>query len=362
VLLRRAFTAVQGLAAAVVLARFARGRRRRAPLAAGGDHADLPRGGVSVVIPARDEALRIGPCLAALLADPDVGELLVVDDCSTDGTAALARAAGARVVAGAELPAGWAGKPWALEQGTRAARGDVLVFLDADTRPAPGLVRAMAGLATADADLVSAAPRFVCEGTAERLLHAALAATIPYRTGPQDVDGWQPSARRAIVNGQCLAIRRPTLLAAGGWGRVRAHLTEDVALARALRGDGRTVAFVDAADLLEVRMYESARETWTGWGRSLMGVDVNPPLRLAEDLATLWLAMALPLPRLLARRGTRLDAALLAVRLGLLAALARSYRPRGAAFWLSPLADVPALVRLTVSVLRPTREWRGRNY
>jgi dolichol-phosphate mannosyltransferase len=358
----RAFTAAQGLAAVAVLSRLARGRRRRAPLAAGGAGAELPPGGVSVVIPARDEVRRLGPCLSALRADPDVGELIVVDDCSTDATAALAREAGARVVAGAPLPAGWAGKPWALEQGTRAARGEVLVFLDADTRPAPGLVRAVAALAATQADLVSAAPRFVCEGRAERLLHAAMAVTIPYRAGPQDVDGWQPSARRALVNGQCLAARRATLLAAGGWGRVRGHLTEDVALARAMRGDGGTVAFVDAADLLEVRMYESARETWTGWGRSLMGADVNPPVRLAEDVATLWLTMALPLPRLLARRGTPLDGALLVVRLGLLAALARFYRPRGAAFWLSPLADVPALVRLTLSVLRPTRAWRGRTY
>jgi dolichol-phosphate mannosyltransferase len=358
----RAFTAVQGLAAVVVLSRLARGGRRRSPLAAGGGRAELPPGGVSVVIPARDEARRLGPCLSALHADPDVGELIVVDDCSTDATAVVAREGGARVVAGAPLPDGWAGKPWALAQGARAARGDVLVFLDADTRPGPGLVRAMAGLAATEADLVSAAPRFVCEGRAERLLHAAMAVTIPYRTGPQDVDGRQPSARRAIVNGQCLAVRRITLEAAGGWGRVRGHVTEDVALARAMRGDGRTVAFVDAADLLEVRMYESARETWTGWGRSLMGADVNPPWRLAEDLATLWLVMALPLPRLLARRGTRLDAALLAVRVGLLAALARFYRPRGAAFWLSPLADVPALVRLTLSVARPGREWRGRTY
>jgi dolichol-phosphate mannosyltransferase len=356
----RAFALAQAAAGAVVVARLSRGRSRRPPVQAAA--APAPAGSVSVVIPARDEERRLGPCLSALREDPDVDELIVVDDCSTDATAAVARAGGARVLAGSPPPHGWAGKPWALEQGARAASGEWLVFLDADTRPRRGLVRALVGVAAAEADLVSSAPRFRCDGVLERLLHPALAATIPYRVGPQDVRGWQPSPQRAIANGQCLAVRRATLAAAGGWGRVRGHLTEDVALARALRRDGRSIAFVDAADLLEVRMYESARETWTGWGRSLMGVDVNPPHRLAGDLATLWLTMALPLPRLLLRRGTALDAVLLAVRLGVLLPLARCYRPRGAAFWLSPVADVPALVRLTISVLHPTRSWRGRTY
>jgi dolichol-phosphate mannosyltransferase len=81
-----------------------------------------------------------------------------------------------------------------------------------------------------------------------------------------------------------------------------------------------------------------------------------------KDQATLWLTMALPLPRLLLRRGDRLDVLLVAVRLSLLAGLARGYRPRGLAFWLSPLSDVPVMVRLTQSVLRPTRTWRGRTY
>src|SRR4051794_24383691 len=358
----RAFTSAQSAAAAVVLARFARGRRRRAPLAAG-PAAPPPAGPVSVVVRARDEAARLGPCLDGLRRDPDVGEVLVVADESSDATADVAAAGGARVLAGEPLPAGWAGKAWALHQGAEAASGEWLVFLDADTRPCPGLVRALVALARAEqADLVSAAPRFLCEGAAERLLHPAMAATIAYRTGPSDVPGRQPSPARAIVNGQCLLVRRRTFAAWGGWERVRGHLTEDVALARALRGDGRRVAFADGADVLEVRMYEDARETWSGWGRSLMGPDVTGPLRQAEDLAVLWLALALPLPRLLLGRGTALDAVLVAVRLGITAALARSYRPRGAPFWLSPLADVPAMARLTWSVLRPGRTWRGRTY
>jgi dolichol-phosphate mannosyltransferase len=354
----RPLPTAQALAAAVVLARLARGARRRPPLSA-----DVPAPGaaVSVVVPARDEEDRIRPCLEALLEDPDAAEVLVVDDGSTDGTAELARARGARVIAGAALPAGWAGKAWALQQGLEAARAPWVVALDADARPRPGLLRALVH-AGRDADLVTAAPRFACAGGPERALHASMLATLPYRVGPTDVEGWQPKPARALANGQCLAARRDALLGVGGLARVRGALVEDVALARALRADGWRLAFVDAADLLEVSGYGGARATWTGWGRSLLAEDVNGPLRVAEDLAVLWLAMALPLPRLALRRSTPLDALLALVRVGLLAALRRSYRPRGAAFWLSPLLDVPTLMRLTWSALCPSRTWRGRAY
>lgn len=145
-----------------------------------------------------------------------------------------------------------------------------MIFLDADTRPQPGLVAALVGAAAAGAyDLLSAAPRFVCASAAERMLHPSMAATLPYRLGPLDVEDWQPSPRRALANGQCVVVRREPFVASGGWGRVRGNLSEDIALARRMRADGARIGFADAADLLEVRMYASARETWTGWaGRS----------------------------------------------------------------------------------------------
>jgi len=352
------FACVQALATAVVLARLARGRSRREPLRAGGSP---PGATISVVVPARDEASRLAPCLRGLLADPDIGELFVVDDCSTDATAEVARAGGARVIVGAPLPAGWCGKPWALQQGLEACSGDVVVFLDADARPEPGLVRELAALLD-EVDLVTAGPRFHCASFGERLLHPSMAVTIPYRTGPGDALGWQPAPSRAIANGQCFALRRETLLQAGGWARAQAHMTEDVALARALRRDGLTMAFVDACDLLEVKMYESASETWHGWSRSLMAPDATTPLRQLEDVALLWLTIALPLPRLVARRGTPLDVLLVALRLAMQGALARTYRPRGIPFWIGPLADVAVIARLTWSAIRPTRSWRGRTY
>jgi len=354
-----AFTLAQSAATAALLVRLARGRTRRAPLRAGGS--PRPEATISVVIPARDEALRLGPCLDGLRGDPDITEILVVDDRSSDGTAEVAERGGARVVAGRPLPPNRKGKAHALQQGLEAAKGEIVVFLDADARPRPGLVRELAALLD-EVDLVTAGPRFHCAGYGERLLHPAMGATIPYRLGPGDALNWQPAPSRAFANGQCIAIRREKLLAAGGWDRVRSNMTEDVALARALRGDGLKLTFVDACDLLEVKMYDSAIETWGGWSRSLMAPDATTAPRQVEDVALLWLTLALPLPRLITRKGTRLDVLLVAIRLAMHAALARGYRPRGAPFWLSPLADVPVMARLTWSAIHPERTWRGRTY
>jgi dolichol-phosphate mannosyltransferase len=345
-MLHRTHRLAAGAAAGVVAARLSRGRRRRAPL--DGRTVPAPPLSVSVVVPARDEAQRLPACLAALARDQDVAEVLVVDDESADATAAVAAAAGARVLRGAPRPPGWAGKTWALEQGLRAARGEVVVFLDADARPRPGLVRALAA-ALDGADLVSAGPRFRCPGA------------LVYRFGPADADGRQPPPSRAMANGQCLVVRRDRLSAAGGWARVRDSVVEDVALAQRLRADGARLAFVDATALLDVEPYASARETWHGWGRSLLAAEETAPGWLAADLAVLWLVMALPLPLAVLRRRP-LDLALLGLRLALLGPLRRNYAPRGAGFWLSPLADLPVAGRLTWSVLRPGRTWRGRTY
>jgi dolichol-phosphate mannosyltransferase len=332
----------QAGAGAVVLARLARGRSRRPPLAA----ARTPER-VSVVIPARDEAARIGPCLAGLAGDAGVAEVIVVDDGSTDATAAIAVAAGARVVA-AGRGEGWVGKPWALQRGLEAASGDVVVALDADTRPRPGLIGALAA-ALEDADLVTAGARFEHAGW----VHPAMLATLVYRFGPADAPA--PVAR-LVANGQVTAFRREALLAAGGFAAAAGHLTDDVALARALARAGWRVAFRDGGGLVEVAM--TPRE----WARSIALADVTAPPALAADVAVVWLAQGLPVLRLLAGRPGRLDLALLALRLALLPALAGSYARRGPAFWLSPLADPVAAAALTRGAVRPARSWRGRTY
>ncbi|WP_067635769.1 glycosyltransferase [Actinomadura latina] len=350
-------TPLQTVAAGVVAARLARGRNRPAAFVPG--FSGPPPRPVSVVIPARDEESRIGDCVRPLLADPDVSEVIVVDDESRDGTARLAARLGAKVVPGAPLPDGWVGKQWASHQGVRAAEGPLVVLLDADTRPKPGLCAELVALLDGF-DLVSAGPRFVCGGVAEQALHASFLAGLVYRFGPIGPEAASPG--RLLVNGQCLAFRKSRMSQADGFARVRGHLTDDVALGRLLARDGWRIAFRDAGALLDVDMHESAADVWREWGRSISLRDVTGSGGLAADLAVVWLTLTLPMLRLVTGRPTPLDLGLLVQRLLLATALRASYARPGMGLAVSPFCDVLTAARLTWSVLRPARTWRGRTY
>ncbi|MEZ0077489.1 glycosyltransferase family 2 protein [Planotetraspora sp. GP83] len=405
----RPLDVAQAVAAVAVGVRLARGRRRLPPLA------PVPRSWarpfVSVVVPARNEEGRIGPCLSAILADRAAGEVIVVDDQSSDGTAKLAAEMGARVVAGQPPPDGWVGKQWALHQGVEAASGEIIVTLDADTRPKPGLLEALVtALCHPDGegqpegerhdpgrhgsghenagyesvghesvghesaghkgtgrggsrryDLVSAGPRFICGGPLEQALHASFLATLVYRFGPIG-PATPPAAHRVVANGQCMAFRREAMRAAGGFARIRGHMTDDVALARTLAASGWAVGFLDAGGLLEVDMHDSVTGVWREWGRSLPLRDVTGPAWQAADLAVVWLTAALPVLRLVAGRPTRLDLGLITLRTLLGSALRGSYTRPGIGVLLSPLLDPVTAVRLTQATLRPVRTWRSRTY
>ena len=109
-------------------------------------------------------------------------------------------------------------------------------------------------------------------------------------------------------------------------------------------------------------MHEDAADAWRHWGRSLPMPDATSPGPQLLDLATLLVAQALPLPRLLLGRGDALDVALLALRLGTLAGTRRAYERADLPYWLSPLADPAAVGRVAWGAVRPGRTWRGRSY
>ena len=365
----------QFVALVVVCARLARGRRRVPPVEARED--DVPRAAVSVIVPARNEARRIGPCLAGLYAQgAALDEVIVVDGGSTDGTPTLVDEAGTRDPRVRRLdepprPRGLVGRPWAISAGCAVARGEWILVVDADAAPRPGMVGgAVAAARRLGLDVVSFAPRIVAPGPGARWLQPAFLTTLVYRFGPPGVDARDPE--RAMANGQCLLIRRDVLERAGGYVIAARSYCDDVHIVRHLAASGARVGFLDAPRLLEVEMYSTGRETWRAWPRSLTMRDASRSRRQWLDALLLILAQALPIPVLLAlavgvfggRHGWGLvlvgvNVALLTVRMLLAAATAHSFVRRGLAYWMSPLADAPAVLRVVEAMTHPPREWRG---
>lgn len=358
-------TLVRAAALGVVLPRLARAARMRPPVADVEDVAGPATGPgdrtISVVIPARNEAGRLQPLLDLIIGAPGVIEVIVVDDESTDDTAARAALAGARVISVARRPDGWAGKTWALQCGAEAATGTWIVTLDADTRPNPGLPLALVARAAADgSELLTVAGRFVGNSPGARWLHAAMLTTLVYRFGPPGQPPRSPD--RMLANGQCMTFRRDAMLAEGGFAPVAGSVVEDVALARHLAGAGKRVDFLDAGALLDVEMYPSLAATWTGWGRSIGLPGVDPIGRRLLDVVVLALTLPVPLVRFVLGRPDPLDLVALAARLGTLAGTRTAFARTDAAYWLSPFADGLAVAALVRSLTQRHHTWSARTY
>lgn len=266
--------------------------------------APLP-GRISVLVPARDEARRIGPTLRSLQALEGVDEILVLDDDSGDGTADLVAAAGLDVIHGeGGPPPGWLGKPWACHRLAQAARGEILVFLDADVQLRPGAARAAAGL-LADLDLVCPYPHQQVTSPLQVLVQPLLQWSwltfLPLRLAERS-----SHPLLSAGNGQFLVVRRDAYFAAGGHAAVRDQVLEDLALVRRFKATGHTVAMADGTDLADCRMYADDRELIEGYTKSLHDafgpgtvvllacLYLVPPLAalLARDRATRWLGLA----------------------------------------------------------------------
>ena len=244
---------------------------------------------VSVIVPARNEELCLGRCLESLVSQKGVSfEVIVVDDGSTDRTHQIAESmAGVEVVEAGPLPVGWSGKVNAMLAGARAARGDWLLFTDADTVHRSGsLARAVAEAKQHGAALLSYSPEQEVHGFWEKAVMPVIFAELAATYRPSEVS--DPTSPAAAANGQYLLISRSAYDKIGGHAAVATSLLEDVALARAVKESGGKLWFRFAGDAVFARMYRSFRQLEEGWTKNLILLFLSPLelalRRLAEFL------------------------------------------------------------------------------
>lgn len=329
-------------------------------------------GGVSVIVPARDEEATLPGLLASLAAQDarpeEVLEVIVVDDESADRTAEIARAHGAAVVVSAPLPAGWRGKTWACHQGAGRARGELLLFVDADTRLAAGGLRRL--LATYRGGgwppgVLSVVPYHEVPTWREQL-SAFFNLLMVAGVGAFTILGER--LRRAGLFGQLLLVDRASYRLAGGHGAVREQILENFFLAERFRAAGVPLRRCGGRHTVTMRMYPGGvGELIAGWSKAFAaGAGRTAPPLLAIIVA--WIAGCLMAAGGLVRAPFAADPGgalgwlalygLYAVQIHRLLARLGSYRPLTALLFPVPLLFFLAVFARAAGGRRGL--WKGR--
>ncbi len=338
----------------------------------------------TVVVPAYNEADNIADCVRAILASEapcSTWALLVVDDDSSDGTAALAEAAAAgdphfQLLAAGPRPSGerWVGKNWACHRASGAISSDWIAFIDADVRVAPGALRAALADAVAEgADLLTLAPRLCCGCLAEWLVQPIIASLLGLGFPIQRAN--DPADPLAFAAGPFLLFRSQAYRAVGGHRAVAGEVVEDLALARAIKGQGFRLRYLLGLDWLSLRMYRDFAALWEGWTKNwLLGLDRDVAKALGAGAVVVQLYavpwLLLPPALVLAWLGGGGAPALVALAaIGLQLAIRLWSRRRFATpldwWWLAGLGGLVIGAIAPVSVLKTLSgrgwTWRGRS-
>ena len=231
---------------------------------------------LSVIIPARNEEASLGTCLESLVAQTAVDfEIIVVNDHSTDRTREIAESfKKVRVIDAGPFPEGWTGKNNAVATGAREARGQCLLFTDADTIHTPGsLSRALAEAKDNKADVLSYSPEQIAVTFWEMAILPVIFAELARQFPPSRVS--DPNSPEAAANGQFILIRREVYDAIGGHAAVASEILEDVALARRLKAAGYKLRF-RYSESVRTRMYRNFAQLREGWTKNLALLFPNP--------------------------------------------------------------------------------------
>ncbi len=241
---------------------------------------------VSVLIPARNEQNNIRRCVEAILAqDYPNFECFVLDDRSTDATPVILTELSARdsrlvILSGSELPRGWAGKPHALYQAQKSARGEWLLFIDADTFLEPSAIAtALAFARQTGADLFTVITRQLMGTFWEKTVLPLVMTALSVGFSPRKVNN--PKTRDAIANGQFIFIKRSVYDAVGGHEKLKDRIVEDKAISEQVKWNGYRLVVADGQPIAATRMYTSLPQMWEGWTKNIyLGLADHPALML----------------------------------------------------------------------------------
>ena len=259
---------------------------------------------ISIIVPVRNEIGNIGDCLAALSAQRGLGgglSIIVVDDGSTDGTAAAAAGAARadpriEIIAAGRLPAGWMGKPHACWRGALRAPGAWLCFIDADVRAMPELVAtAVAAAERQGIAMLSLNPFQQLGSFWERLIIPAGLVAVACAIDLAAFD--DPLSTAVSANGQFILVRRSVYFAVGGHAAVAQEICEDKALAALVKGAGRRYRMLGAEGLAQTRMYRDLASLWTGLAKNATEILGDAAATVAVATAGMviaWAALVVP--------------------------------------------------------------------
>jgi len=228
---------------------------------------------VSAIVPARNEEEVIAACIRSLAAQPEIAEIIAVNDQSSDRTSEILRELAGkfpqlRVVEETPPPAGWVGKNNAVSLGAQHASCPWLLFTDADAVLAEGAIAKSLVLSCEnDAVLISFSPEQVLQTWYEKALIPFVYLRLAQKFSFDEVN--DPASNAAAANGQFLLIKREVYDAIGGHAAVHSEVLEDVALARRVKSAGLRIWFTSGVEIVKVRMYRSFSAMWEGWRKNL---------------------------------------------------------------------------------------------
>src|SRR5215472_7814059 len=327
--------------------------------------------GVSAIVPARNEEATISAAVESLVAQPEIKEIIAINDQSSDGTGARlqqlsSRYAQVRVLETKELPSGWAGKNYAVSLGAAHATGEWLLFTDADGVHLPGsTAHALADAAVTGAGLVSYSPEQEMHSFWEKALIPFIFTRLSHRYSYAAVN--HPASPVAAVNGQYLLIRREDYARIGGHAAVAGEVLEDVALAHLAKQAGVRIHFASGCGIMRVRMYRSFPSMWEGWTKNLWPLMGGTSRAVGRELLRVapWIPLLLLLLTPLHLILGALGAALLAGRHAAYSAdLKRNRFPTTLAVYYLPAVALYAAALLASEwrYARGSVVWKGREY